>query len=169
MKNTIVYISILILLAILFLSFVNHQQERFYYAYNRKIPLYEVEDKLIIRFSPDQDKKQMKALLNKAAPQSKVIQWAEKNTVILKSPSRKSQNTVLSKFQQEREKKNVISVHPLYKVGKGAEMGLTDEIQVRFREDISQSEIKDILKKYNLQLVKETEYYKLLKVTPPQS
>ena len=152
----------------MFLSFVNNQQERFYYAYERKIPLYEVENKLIIRFSPDQDKKQMKALLNNAAPQSKVVQWAEKNTVILKAPSRKRQNTVLSKFQQERKNKSVISVHPLYKLEKGAEMGLTDEIQVRFRESIAQSEIQNILTKYNLRLVKETEYYKLLRVTPPQ-
>jgi hypothetical protein len=168
MKNSIVFISILILLAILFLSFVTNQQERFYYAYERKIPLYEVDNKFIIRFSPDQDKKQMKALLNKAAPQSKVIQWAEKNTVILKAPSRKRQNSALSKFQQERINKSVISVHPLYKGEKGAEMGLTDEIQVRFREGIAQSEIQNIFKKYNLSLVRETEYYKLLRVTPPQ-
>lgn len=56
-KNTIIYFAILPLPTVLMLSFADNQQKRFYYAYDRRIPLYEVKDKLIIRFSQKMNKK----------------------------------------------------------------------------------------------------------------
>jgi hypothetical protein len=55
----------------------------------------------------------------------------------------------------------IVSVRNCYKVNDGLEFGLSNEIIVRFKESVKDSEKEKVLKKFSLQKGKTTKIYEI--------
>jgi len=58
----------------------------------------------------------------------------------------------------------VHTVRPMYKIESGAELGVTNEFVVKFKEGVSQGQIDDINETYDVTVIKTTFSYMLLSV-----
>jgi subtilisin family serine protease len=134
-----------------------NQEGRFYYAYDEKIILDEVYNKMVVSSMtsclPD-----IKTLLKKSNIEQ--IEWLSDSICIV----------TISVSQQKSLKDHLLqtngikSVHPLYKTKNGLEMGVTDEIVMRFKEKIPQEEIDKLYEKYQISVRKITKLYQLVSV-----
>jgi subtilisin family serine protease len=153
-------IAIIIACIVLFaMSFAYVNNAKFYYAYDEKIILNEVNDKLVIRFNENKKSNKEKISVYSDIIDKK-IEWKDDSTLILTiNPSEKElfKDKVL-------KQSDVSSCNYVYKINTGLEMGITDEIVVKFREGISQKEIEKLHNKYEVKVIKTTDIFQLLKV-----
>jgi subtilisin family serine protease len=145
-----------ILLGITSLSY--SQDKKYYYAYDEKINLSEVENKVLIGCGA----KYFSATKNALSTDTKVKKTEWKNdsicVVIIESPQYKSFKEYF--LRQE----GIKFVQPLYITDEGSESIVTDEIVVLFKKDVSQEEIDELHKKYHVTVKKITSLYQLLSV-----
>jgi transposase len=82
MKNKYLIFGLAILLVILAMSFTRTNNSKFYYAYNEKIVLNELDNKLIVRYKQNKksDKTKM-SLMQELA--NKPIEWKDDSTCII--------------------------------------------------------------------------------------
>ena len=59
---------------------------------------------------------------------------------------------------------DVKSCNEIYSIDTGLELGVTDEFLVKFKANISQKEIEKLHQIYNVEIIKTTKIYQLLKV-----
>ncbi|PKQ67919.1 hypothetical protein BZG01_06010 [Labilibaculum manganireducens] len=159
MKNNYTACIILFITVLVLMSFSMSKQSKFYYAYAEKIYLNKLDNKLIVRYKQNKkhDKKQIRSYLGL---RDEYIKWKDESTcVIISEPSKMSsiKNKILKQV-------DVKTINPVYATNMGLEMGVTDEILVRFNKGVSQKEIDKLHKEYNVELVKTTKIYQLLKV-----
>jgi hypothetical protein len=159
MKNKYLILGIIILSTIVVMSFSNSNNSKFYYAYNEKVYLNELNNKLIVRYM--QNKRSDKENISlKQELASKPMLWKDDSTYII----------MIEKTEKESLKDKILnqtdvkSCNPLYAINTGLEMGVTDEFLVKFNKGVSQTEIDKLHKKYGIEVVKTTDLYQLLKV-----
>ncbi len=154
--------SLLLILgsAIVFLGFQAQDNQKYYYAFSEKIPLAEVEQKLVVRYSDTPDRNIETNSFRKSDP---AIQqkWQDDQTVVLSSTS-KDKRDVLA--QELKKSVNVVSVQPMYKINTGLEMMVTDEVLVRFKPITEKAKQTELHQKYRSTILKTTDTYQLLKV-----
>lgn len=159
MRHKYVIFTIVALLILAVMSFTNSSNSKFYYAYNEKIYLNELDNKLIVRYM--HNKKSNKELISLSAEiADKQLEWKDDSTcVITITPQEKEyfKNKIL-------KQPDVKSCNPIYSINTGLEMGVTDEFVVRFHENASPKEIDKLHKNYDIEVVKITDIYHLLKV-----
>lgn len=158
MKNKyLIFIALLICLIIN--GFTRLSKSRFYYAYGEKIYLGELDNKLIVRYKDNKKSDASKiSLYSKLA--NKQIEWKDDSTCIINLDAFEKnsfRNEILSQW-------DVKSCNPVYAINTGFEMGITDEFIVKFNENVKQSDIDKLHRKYNVEIVKKTDFYQLLRV-----
>ena len=159
MKRTTLLLFAILVLAVFF-GFQDQQGLKFYYAFNEKITLTEVEAKLVIRFSESSTKESSEAILSR--DYAEVHQeWQDDRTVIISANSRPGRDKILKDQQSSLQ---VVSIQPLYKISTGLEMAITDEFLVKFKGNSISDFQKEIQAKYNTSVVRVTDTYTLLKV-----
>lgn len=131
----------------------------FYYGFNQKIPLTVVENKVIIRYAPPVDSAQTVAVLRAVAPDA-VLEWQDKRTVVIRTDMEEARQQLLRSASTEAR---VVASNPVYATEGGAEVGITDEILVKFRPETSQSQQEAIFKQYGLTVVRSTELFLVLR------
>lgn len=121
MKTIFKFLIVLGLGVIVAANLLNKTQDRFYYAYDEKIFLSEVEDKIIVQFTIN--KKSDSRLLLSEFPDLKEneIDWRDDSTIVLKT--RGTESVKIQKDLGNRE--DVASINPIYKSVEGVEMGFT--------------------------------------------
>ena len=67
-------------------------------------------------------------------------------------------------LQNYRKMPEVRSAQPVFVLNTGLEMGLNDEIVLKFKPDVNENQIKKIVQNYTLQPVKNTKIYNLYRV-----
>ena len=141
------------------MSFVGLQKSSFYYAYNEKIYLNKLDNKLIVRYN--QNKKSDKKLISLYSElMDKSIDWKDDSTCIITISA--SEKVILK--NKILNQSDVKSCNDVYTINTGLEMGVTDEFVVGFNKNVTQKEIENIHKEYGVEVVKTTDYYQLLKV-----
>ena len=154
MKTKILFVSLLCAL-ISVKSFSQAEGERYYYSLNKKIFLRKIDDKMIVSFQRNS------AVDVKTRISSEKIVWQNDSIYILNIGNDR-QKTLKSDLLQT---KGVKSVHPMY-AACGVEVGMTDEIVMKFHKDVSQQQIDEIHRKYQVRVKKTTDLYQVVTVPP---
>lgn len=159
MKNKYLIVTVLLLSIAAVMSFTASNNQRFYYAYNEKIYLNELDNKLIVRYK--HSKKSDKGQISLAAELAeKHFEWKDDSTATI----------TLAPFEKARWRDEILrqtdvkTCNPLYALSTGFEMGVTDEIVVRFHNNVTQKDIDNLHKKHRVEIVKTTDIYYLIKV-----
>jgi len=145
-----------ILFALLLCTLMSNEvfSQKYYYAYNEKIILKEVENKMIVSFQRN-NLDNIKTLINLSQ-----IEWQNDSVCIVKI-----ENTLKGTFKKDLSQiKGLKSVQPMYATIDGMEMGVTNEIVVKFNKDVSQQQINELHKKYQASIIKITDLYQLISV-----
>jgi len=154
---TIIIIGILIIIYSFNESSTN---DKFYYAYNEKILLLPSENKIVIRYNNSKNKV-FKTLELPVFIEEKQIEWQDDSTIVITAQDRISKNKLISEKGWQND---IVSMHPVYTEESGLEMYVTDEIIVKFFDNVSQKQIIEIHKKHNAKVIKSDENYQLIKV-----
>ena len=154
MKNTYIIPIFLLFGLISAESFSQAKKKRYYYAYDEKVYLNEVENKLIVSFQKD-DIAGIKSLIN--TPEAEFTNDSVCILTVDNSQKEAVKKTLL-------QTKGVKSVQPMYVADGGLEMGITDEFVVKFKPDISRQQKDEWIKKHLAVLKQETELYILMSV-----
>ena len=154
MKNAYIIPIFLLCILIPVKSFSQAEEKRYYYAYDEKVYLNEVENKFIVSFQKD-GIANIKSLINAAK-----TEFTNDSVCIITVND--SQKEVVKKTLLQT--KGVKSVQPMYTADGGLEMGITDEFVVKFKSDISRQQKDEWIKKHPTVLKQETELYLLMSV-----
>jgi len=159
MKTKLYLLTAAIIVAFLF-GFMFQETERFYYGFNEKIPLTEVENKLVVRYSESVNKDNTSSALTRTY--ATVHQtWKDNRTVVLSTGSKADRNVLMENLQSAPE---VSSCQPMYTMNTGLEMIVTDEIVMKFKAHIRTEQQQEINQKFGVTQVKDGETYLLLRV-----
>lgn len=159
MGKKIVFTTMLLSIIILVMSFIEGQKSTFYYAYKEKILLTELDNLLVVRFRENKQA-DIKNISLYSELVAKKIDWKDDSTFIVTLNLREKES-----FKEEFLKQpDVKTCNYVYSGDKGLKMGVTDEFVVQFNKNTSEKEIQDLHKKYNIELIKTTDFYQLLKV-----
>ena len=140
------------------IGFSSNGEKKYYYAYNEKMPIVEIENKLVISFVAHSSS-ELKNTLS-LDENIKSIQWVNDNIYILTVES------FYTKILRNNLKavKEIKSIQPVYQTADGLDIYITDEIVVKFNEKVSKETIENLHKKYNVSVKKTTSLYQLLSV-----
>ena len=155
------FVYFLFALAVVFLfAFQIQEEQKFYYAFDEKISLMNVDNKFVVRYSHNVDKENASSGLRKTYDNSSLL-WHDERTLVLTLDSKVNTKEVVDNIKQLSD---VASLQPLYKINTGLEMIITDEFVVKFKANAKKADIQMINGKFGTTLVKETDTYLLLKV-----
>jgi subtilisin family serine protease len=139
-------------------SFSYSQDEKYYYAYDKKIGLNEVKNKVLIGSGA----KYFSVTKNTLSTDSKVKRTEWQNDSICIVTIESPQDKAFKEYFLHQE--GIKFVQPLYVTDEGLEMGVTDEIVVLFKKDASLKEMSELNKKFHATVKKTTDIYQLLSV-----
>jgi subtilisin family serine protease len=152
------YFLIIGCLLIVMTSFGSPQENKYYYAYDEKIILNEVEGKVLISYKVSDFTNIKNALMAKT--ETKDVEW-QNDSICIVTIAPSQYKALKEDFLKQ---KGIKSIQPLYVTNEGLEMGITDEIVVQFNKDVSQKEIDALHKKHYAIVKKKTDLYQLLSV-----
>jgi subtilisin family serine protease len=148
----------LLLILLPFSAFSQTDKEsRYYYAFDEKVVIREIENQLFVTF----DKSSVSDIKNTVKDRYK-IEWLENDytCVIVVDPS-----------QKETAKEDLLSidgvksVYPYFETKDNLKLGLTNDIIMRFNEDVPQDQIEELHNKYQVTVKKVTDIYQLVSVS----
>ncbi|MFW6328034.1 MAG: S8 family peptidase [Bacteroidota bacterium] len=167
MKKTtisfVIFISAIILASILLLSFNNQQnetQERFYYAFDKKIIINEIPNKILVEKQPEISNTNFKILAKQFFGEIET----EKITPNLFELRLKNTKRSKEKIQRILLDRKILSARPVYKTKDGNEMGFTNELVVQYKSYVKESEKASLLTSNNLKKIRSTKIYDLFEV-----
>lgn len=140
------------------LSFNSEQdiiENSFYYAFDEKVQIDQVIDKILIKKKPTLQKSNYEEATKQIFGQVE-IEWLNADICKIKLKEIKNREEKINKLLSDDE---VISVRNVYKTNDNLEFGFTDEIIIKFKDEIKESVREEILKTYNLKKSKTTKIY----------
>jgi subtilisin family serine protease len=150
----IVFINMFLLLA------PAKAEEKYYYAFNEKIFLNEVKNKIIVSFDNThilniQDNLQNNLVIRQMELQNNgncyVLTTDKANTKLLRED--------LSK------QAGIKYITPIYATNDGCEIGITDEIVIQFKKNVSKQKINEMHKRYNVTVKEVTDLFQIISVS----
>ena len=136
------------------------QQERiFYYAFDEKIFLTEAPNQFVVNFEEENFSYLRENLQRNVQIRNMELANSEKSYVLTIAENSDAR-TIMSDLKRMA---GVRSVYPGYTPANsnGGEMYMIDEICVKFKEHVSQTEIDEIRKKYRLELIYDRELWQV--------
>ena len=159
MKRKIILMFLLFYVSNVFVyTYAQEKTDSFYYAYNEKIKLTPAKSKLILRYSAIKGKATAKI---QSFSKNIVHRSVDARTVIVTIIDEVEKNNLVDKLKNDS---NLYSCQPIYTINTGLELGVTDEILVKFLDNVPQTQIEAINNLYKVTVIKKTEIYHLLKV-----
>jgi subtilisin family serine protease len=140
------------------LSFNSEQDKTenpFYYAFDEKVQIDQLADKLLVKKKPALQKSSYEESTKQLFGEVE-IEWL--NTDISKVNVKDVKN-IEEKINKLLSDDDVISVRKVYKTKDNLEFGFADEIIIKFKDEIQESIREEILKTYNLKKSKTTKIY----------
>ena len=139
-------------------SLILLQEEKFYYAFDEKIRITESKDKIAVQFKENINRN---IINDKIKSISSARQYEYRNNAVFLEVN----DEMKSMLQAYRQLPEVQSAQPVFKLNTGLEMGLNDQIVVKFKPMVNNQQINSIVKKHALLSVKTTKIYNLYKVS----
>ncbi|WP_373523790.1 S8 family serine peptidase [Aquiflexum sp.] len=161
--KTLIYLLILGFLSLVFSTNYNREiLDSFYYAYDEKVFLTELEDKIIIQFKTNQNSDNKFLVSQFPIIKEKDISWRDDSTVVLKIQTSERLN-----LQEElRKSKDVLLTNSMYISQRGSELGFTDRFIISLKNNVSKRDLEKLNAEHKVEIHKTTEYYFVLKVPP---
>ena len=134
--------------------------QKYYFAFDEKIPLYEVNNKVVFSF----DEKRLSDIQQYLHSNPKILHDSiniDNKCCILTTVENANLKAIMEDLKKQA---GVLSVNPMYLIYGGTEAIVTGEIIVQFKENISQQEIDKLYKKYRLGVKRNSEHFQLLSV-----
>ncbi len=157
------FLTILISLVTLpFISLQAKTERTFYYGFEKKIEIKQVPNKLIVKkkntFSIDSYKNKTRQLLGKDVK----TEWIGSN---ISKIELSSINDKKSKIKQLLSDNQIESVSNVYTTKNGQlELGFTNEIVLKFKDNVSKRTQEKVLRTFNLRKSKKTKIYQLVTI-----
>lgn len=137
---------------------------KYYYAFDEKVPLYEVADRMVVTF----DKENRSNLEERLVHDGQILNdklhildgyYSDYSVITLRDSSDKKV------FRDDLSKQaGIKSVRQVYAIEDGYEMGYTNEVIMQFKKSASQKEIDEMHKKFNTEVIKTSKLYMLLSI-----
>ena len=143
------------------LSSAATEEEKYYYAFEERVPLVEKENTLLVKFADGVDKTKARELIKIGISSGYKEKWHNAHTVEIAVDSKKTINALKTKLKFNKE---VYTCQPFYTLKDGLDMGVSDEILIRFLPETTDEQKMGLIKTYDLELVKTTKIYQKLKV-----
>ena len=135
-------------------------QERYYYAFEEKIFLTEVPNKIMLSIDGRHLSETQQYLQRNAQIRQIDDTYIQKNVFILTTEISNGRALI----EDLKNPVGVKSVYPMYTVEGGLEMGITNEFVVQFKENISEQQIEEMHRRFNIEVKEITELFLLLSV-----
>ena len=142
-------------------AYVWPEGSRYYYAYEEKMFLDTVHNKIVLSFN-EKFLSAMQQYLQKNEQISHMELFYFNSGYILTIAENANVKALIEDLKKQQ---GVKSVNPMYALD-GFEMGVTDEIVVQFKEHVSQQEIDGIHKRYQVEVKKTTDIYSQILSVP---
>jgi uncharacterized repeat protein (TIGR02543 family) len=137
------------------LSAQNILEKQFYYGFDDEIEIIKIEEKALVKTKPFVIKDQYDQAIKKRAAGIKT-EWQGENLCKIEFPSSEIASKIIKELFENDE---IVCVRNYYMTIDGFEFGLSDEILVKFKKSVKESERENILKKFELQKSKSTRTY----------
>ena len=134
--------------------------QKYYYAFDEKIFLYEVPNKVVLSFDREYLSDIQTNLQRNAQIRQMEFQFENGHCIF----STAENTDVKALIADLKKQSGVKSVNPMYACSEGGARGITDEIVLQFKENVSQQEIESIYKKYFLKVTEITHRYQIFSV-----
>ena len=131
-----IYLLIFTGVALFFYGFIAGSPEKFYYAFDEKIYLIPKKNTLLVKYTELTNKQDIEQHLESLSPDAKV-NWRNSHVVEITTPTSESRNKLQSILNVEE---NVYTCQPFYILEDGLDMGVTDEILIKFLPGVSQEQ-----------------------------
>jgi len=140
------------------LASLTTQKEKFYYAFNNKIVLVTKPNTLLVKYEKGTDKNKSKAFIMSSVSDSK-MKWHDSLLVEIDCKTDKNKEKLESLLKQ---KSDVTSCFPFYTLANGSDMGVSDEILIRFLPEVNSIAQKKLHNKLKTRIIKTTKIYQKL-------
>jgi hypothetical protein len=141
--------------------FSENYREKFYYAFDEKIPLTESINKAVISVEQFVEKKLIVDELKAIVPVLEET-WRNDRILLIITSDKLDKERILNEAVKIE---GVRTVQPVYLIDTGLEMGVGDEIAVKFKENVSQKQINSIIKKYDLEVIRANALFSIIRVS----
>jgi len=136
-------------------------RERFYYAFDEKVPLIPKPNTILVKYVEGTGKTEIEKSVSRFT-QDYTIKWHGTLTAEISVSSQKLADELAKKLKQNN---NVYTCQPFYTLKDGLDMGVTDEILVRFLPDINEGQITELQDLFGISLIKTTRIYQKYRVS----
>lgn len=157
-KLNLKHIIIACIFGMITLSFYSKQDKSappFYYAFDEKVQIDQVADKLLVKKKTALQKSSYEESTKQIFDQAE-IEWFNNDISEVKIKDVKNIEEKINKLLSDDD---IISVRNIYKTKDNLEFGFADEIIIKFKDEIQESVREEILKMYNLKKFKTTKIY----------
>lgn len=163
MKSKLLLLAVIGLIS-LASSTTSTQKEIFYYSFDKKIPLVTKSNTLFVKYSSKTDKYKKEKYIKELIP-SADIKWHNPLLLEIDCKTEKSKEEIKSSLMQMDEVKTCV---PSYTTQNGHDIGITDEILVRFLPNVQSDEQEKIQKRLKTKVVEKNEIFQLLTIQKGQ-
>jgi subtilisin family serine protease len=135
--------------------------KKFYYSFDKKTYLIPKKNALLVKYAEEFDKNNEEEYLKNSSPGVE-IKWIDSKIAKITATSEESKNTLNAKLKLKKE---VYICQPFYTLEDGSDMGVTDEILLKFLVHVSQEQQNALHKKYKTKVIKKTKIYQKLLIS----
>lgn len=126
---------------------------RFYYAYQEKIALDEIENKLIVRFKTGKNSENSLLPSSMKTMAENDLVWRDDSTLVI-TVSAFQRDSFRSEVQRDED---VLVCNALYKTKGGAELGFVNQFIVKPKEGVSRSAVEKLNAQYGVEILKSNQ------------
>ena len=155
-KRRLAYFFIAVVAIFTLVSVTTDQEGNFYYAFDKKTPLIPQENTLLVKFTKEFDKVNMENYLKETVTGIKII-WHNPFVAELSTDSFRALEDLKLKLKYQE---NISSCQPFYKSEDGLDMGVTDEILIRFLPGVSEKHQEELHNKFETVVIKKPKFIK---------
>lgn len=158
-----IYLLLIVITGFIFLllSSAATEEGKYYYAFEEKTPLSPKENTLLVKYADGVDKTEVEEFIKTEVPSGFKEKWHNAQTVEITTGSEEITNALRKKMESSDE---VYICQPFYTLKDGLDMGITDEVLIRFLPRISEEQKAELIKTFDIEVVKTTKIYQKLKV-----
>ncbi|MGV8138556.1 MAG: S8 family serine peptidase [Mangrovibacterium sp.] len=138
----------------------SQEREKFYYAFNEKTTLIAKPNTVLVKYAEGIEKTRVVESVKNLSTDF-IIKWHGPLAAEISAVSQKSAEKLKAKLKRDDD---VYTCQPFYTLKDGLDMGVTDEILVRFLPEVKERQQKELQKTFDAEVVKTTKIYQKLRV-----
>jgi len=158
MRKNIFFYLLIVVITLFISASLTSDDEKFYYAFDEKIPLKAKTNTILVKYVEGVKKVKAIKFIEELSEDFK-IKWHNQLTAEISTKSKKSTVDLLAKLKLNND---VYTILPFYTLEDGLDMGVTDEILIRFLPGVTVDQQKELQNIFDTRIVKTTKIYQKL-------